>query len=442
MTFESEIFTVRDGVHAAISDVGDTTTVWDDGDDVVARPVPGHEGYEYVLWGASDDVPHQLIHLIGSDEVTSQNKFFNVLTCYGGGLRFVDENDKPTRNKDLKLWAQRQFLPAYFLNQCTDMKYFFFTVCVFILSRDGKMINRIRHKDACCCRLEKADAQGRIRHIFYGDWQNNPKTVERIPLLDPYDPVGDLMQRMGREPLADGKIHPPVKNKKFAMIMRFPTAGQRYYPMPYYTAIFRGGSYDEKRLISAGKRAKLKNHASVKYQVEVARDYWQRIITEENILDPVKQKERIIEEKRKIKDFVSGVENSGKVWITGYYINPDGKEVRDIRVINIEGAKEGGDWSDEVNVASNTICYGDNVHPNLVGAVPGKSQSNNSGSDKRELFTIKQALEVATHDILLMPLHVVCQYNGWDAVPTVPMVQLTTLDEHRDSKLVNPSKTE
>ena len=50
MTFESEIFTVRDGVQAAISDVGDTTTVWDDGDDVVARPVPGHEGYEYVLW--------------------------------------------------------------------------------------------------------------------------------------------------------------------------------------------------------------------------------------------------------------------------------------------------------------------------------------------------------------------------------------------------------
>lgn len=442
MNIESEIFTIGNGVHAAMSEVADTTTVWEDGEHIVTRAVPGHEGYNYVTWGEDDDVPHRLIGLIGADEVTAQNKYFNVLTCYGSGLKFVDTDGAPTQNKDLKLWAQRQFLPAYFLNQCTDMKYFFFSVCVFILSRDGKTINRIRHKDACCCRLEKADKEGRIRHIFYADWNNNPQEAERIPLLDPYDPVGDLMQRMGREPLADGMTHAPVKARKFAMIMRFPTLGQRYYPIPYYTSIFRGGSYDEKRLISAGKRAKLKNHASVKYQVEVARDYWTRIIAEEGIVDPVKAKERINEEKRKIKDFVSGVENSGKVWITGYYVNPDGKEVRDIRVVNIEGAKEGGDWSDEVNVASNIICYGDNVHPNLVGAVPGKSQSNNSGSDKRELFTIKQALEVATHDILLMPLHVVCQYNGWDAVPTVPMVQLTTLDEHRDSKLVNPSNPE
>ncbi|MFR1987595.1 MAG: hypothetical protein ACLS29_05595 [Prevotellamassilia sp.] len=97
--------------------------------------------------------------------------------------------------------------------------------------------------------------------------------------------------------------------------------------------------------------------------------------------------------------------------------------------------KEGGDWSEDVQSASNTICYADNVHPNLVGAVPGKSQSNNSGSDKRELFTMKQALETAFHDLLLLPLQVVCWYNGWEGVtPRVPMIQLTTLDQHRDAQ--------
>ena len=205
--------------------------------------------------------------------------------------------------------------------------------------------------------------------------------------------------------------------------------------------MLRGGSYDEKRLISTGKRAKLRNTTSVKYQIEIERSYWERICLEENITDPVKMQERVKKERENIKKFVCGVENSGKAWISGYYVNPDGHEVRDIRIVNIEGQKEGGDWNEDVQAAANTICYADNVHPNLVGAVPGKSQTNNSGSDKRELFVMKQALEIAFHDLLLLPLNVVCWFNGWtDIVPTVPMIQLTTLDEHKDAKKVNPNE--
>lgn len=41
----------------------------------------------------------------------------------------------------------------------------------------------------------------------------------------------------------------------------------------------------------------------------------------------------------------------------------------------------------------NMMCFTMRVHSNLVGSVPGKSQTNNSGSDKRELYTIAQALQ-------------------------------------------------
>ena len=84
-------------------------------------------------------------------------------------------------------------------------------------------------------------------------------------------------------------------------------------------------------------------------------------------------------------------------------------------------------------------CYGDNIHPNLVGATPGKSQSNNSGSDKRELFTLKQSLEKSWHDLMLKVHQVIIYYNGWqDKVePNVPMIMLTTLDEHNDAKQVS-----
>lgn len=46
------------------------------------------------------------------------------------------------------------------------------------------------------------------------------------------------------------------------------------------------------------------------------------------------------------------------------------------------------------------FCFTMRVHSNLVGSVPGKTQTNNSGSDKRELYTIAQALQKPYHGLL------------------------------------------
>ena len=430
-------------IQAAVTTVEDTTGVFDDYM-MQFRPVPGRPKEMYAPFGQDNQLPYKIKNLIGSDEVTAQNKFFNVLACYGAGLTLQDEEGLPSANKDAKRFGRRNSLSTFFLEQITDMKYYFMSVCVIILSNDGTKINRIVHKDTCFTRLGKAEKNGRIRYVYYANWQyNSPQAedVERIPLLREDDPVGDLMVKMGREPGSDGRCYVRTHQRKFAILLRFPTVGCQYYPTPYYAAMFRGGSYFEKRLISAAKIAKIRNHASVKYQVEVEHKYWQKIVNEERITDPLKIRERIKKEKEKIRDFVAGVHNSGKAWITGYYVDPMGHEVRDIRVINIEGSKEGGDYADDINVAANTLCYADNTHPNLVGAVPGKSQSNNSGSDKRELFTMKQALETAFHDLLLRPIELVCEFNGWDdVVPAVPMIMLTTLDEHRDAKRIYPAQ--
>ena len=435
----------RNGVMASISEVGDTTSVFDEESIVQTRPVPGYENEEYVPWGYDDQLPYTIKKLVGDDEVTSQNKFFNVLTCYGAGVQIHDKTtDKPTENQEIDDWAFSQNLPYLFLNMATDLKYYFFTVVVIILSKDQTRINRILHKDACYCRLQKADEEGRIRHVYYANFRTSAgplKKVERIPLLDEIDPLGDLKQRLGVNPDKTGRKQRTDESCKFAMLIRFPTAGCQYYPIPYYSAIFRGGSYDEKRLISVGKLAKLKNHTGIKYQIEVERGYWERLVLEENISDPEKMKERIKKERENIRDFVIGLENSDKAWITQYYVDPNGKAVSDVIIHNVEASKEGGDWMDEINVSANTICYGDNVHPNLVGAVPGKSQSNNSGSDKRELFTMKQSLEVSSHDLLLRPLQASLRFNGWNTVkPVVPMIMLTTLDEHADAKRVTNHK--
>jgi hypothetical protein len=447
MYMPTEIFNVKGSpVMAAMETVADSADVFDeDSEDYASLPIPGTD-FRYIAWGADDQLPYHILRMIGSDEVMSQNKLFNVLTCYGAGLKYVDiETGQQTREAEIRKWQMRNALPTFFLEQATDMKYYFFCVSVIILSKDGSKITSLRHKDACYCRFEKAD-KGKVKHVFYGNFRKTAvKDVEVIRLLDEHDPMGELNILMGREPGPDGKTFMRTHERKFAILVKFPTPGNRYYPVPNYTAIFRGDWYDIKRLIGKGKKAKLRNHASVKYQVEIHKDFWANLLAEERITDPILQQERIKREKNNIKNFVAGIENSGKVWITGYYLDPNGKENRMVRINVIESSKEGGDWSEDIQEAANITCYGDNIHPNLVGATPGKSTNNNSGSDKRELFTLKQAIEVSFHDLMAMPHNVVIEYNGWAerVIPDVQMILLTTLDQHTDAKKISSnSKTE
>ena len=156
-----------------------------------------------------------------------------------------------------------------------------------------------------------------------------------------------------------------------------------------------------------------------------------------DITDRRKQQERIVHEKQQILEFLTGAENRGKAWFSTFYVTPDGKEQHDVVINKIDDSKEGGDWETDIQEAINMICFTMRVHSNLVGSVPGKAQSNNSGSDKRELYTIAQALQKPYHDLLFTVHRIIIRFNGWKGVkPLVPFIQLTTLDQNSDADLV------
>ena len=151
----------------------------------------------------------------------------------------------------------------------------------------------------------------------------------------------------------------------------------------------------------------------------------------------------VVEEKKKIHEFLTGVENSGKAWFSQVYTNPNGDVVHDVVINKIETDKEGGDWASDIIEAVNMICFTMRVHSNLVGSVPGKAQTNNSGSDKRELYTIAQALQKPYHDLLFTVHNLVIRFNEWKgAYPDCPFIMLTTLDEKNDAKTVTVNTPE
>ncbi|MDR0686923.1 MAG: hypothetical protein LBF79_05660 [Dysgonamonadaceae bacterium] len=425
---------INGSVCAIIEEIDSGTEVFDDTHSEPV-PLPGklNQNYRgYVPWGNDNKLPYKIMEKIRKDEIMSQNKLFNTLTCYASGIRIRQNNGEKITDTEILEWFLDNRMPRYFLEQCTDMKHFFFTVTVLILSRDGKRIVQIRHKDACHVRFETCDPRtGKIENLFYAPWDavsSSPddNQIEVIPVLDVWNPLGDLRERINKN---------KTRDRKFAVINSFPIAGCKYYPFAYYWSVFLSGWYDIKNMIPMGKKAKFRNGTSIRYHVEIHKDYWQNLFREEGITEQSDKLARAKKEKENIRQFLTGIENSGKLWFSGFYIDPNGKEIQMVRINTIDRAKEGGDWIEDSEEAANMICYADNIHPSLVGAVPGKSNNSFSGSVQRELFTIKQALEKPYHDILLEPLFIVKHYNGWKNMKyDVPVITLTTLDKGKDAE--------
>lgn len=417
-------------------------------DDIITVRADDGNTYEVIAWGCDNQLPYQLKEQVERNSVMSQDKFFNVLTCYGRGLEYMDsatrgdKNPLPTDDADVKRFLVRNNMKRFFAEQITDLKYYFFCVCVVILNRKRTEIVRIVHKDACHVRFQKADDKGRIKNIFFADWKDNdnPESIEVIPLLDEYDPLGDLMARTDKErdPLGMFRVM-PASYTKFAIVCRMPTVGSHYYPIPYYSAVLRDGWYDIYGLLTAAKKAKIKNGQNIRYHVEVNTAFWENRARERGISmntpEFVDMKNEFIAQMR---DYLSGSNNSDKMVWSEFDALMDGKERHNIKINVVDTSKAGNEYNDDVAEAANVLAYSDNVHPNLAGATPGKSQMNNSGSDKRELFTMKQALETMPHDMMMTVHNTVIYYNEWDkkVYPDVPMIILTTLDQNTDAKQV------
>ena len=409
-------------------------------DDVDICPVIIDKKLSYIPWGGDNNLPYHILDLIESDETLSTCQQFNAEVCYGSGLRYnVDESTRAVK-QEVEDFLLDNAVAQYWLGVCHDFKHFAFCVSVIILNAEGNKVVRLIRKEACYCRLSPAEKDGSIKYLLYANWRNviaSRDDIEVIDLLDVNSPWRDLAIRMGKIAGDDGKTAIRTKSRKFAVLTRVPTPDSTYYPIPYYGSLFRGKWYNIKQLIGMAKEAKLKNIAPIKYQIEISNKYWDSIFKSEGITDRKEQQKRIVKEKQQILDFLTGVENAGKVWFSTFYVAPTGEVQHEVVINKIDNDKEGGDWSTDIQEAVNMFCFTMRVHSNLVGSVPGKSQSNNSGSDKRELYTIAQALQKPYHDLLFTVHQMIIRFNQWSGCKVdVPFIQLTLLSEHQDAKSV------
>ena len=412
----------------------DYSTVFREDNDLL--PVTLDTGWQYMPWGEDNQMPYDIIDKVEGDETLSTCQQFNSEICYGAGLQYNTAGCTAPVAREVERFFLRNDFPSYYLGICEDLKYFGFAVSLIILNEQRDKVVKVVRKEACYCRFSPVDETGRIPYLIYANWRDEAlpavENMEKIKIITP----GELFE------ITEFSDHGglcPLKEHKYAVITRIPTPDSTYYPIPSYASIFRSRWYSVKQLIALAKESKLKNTAPIKYHIEVSGDYWEQICRQEGITDPAKRRKRVARAKKEILDFLTGAENSGKALFSTFTYNPGpgGGENHSVKITKIDASKEGGDWETDIQEAINMVCFTLRVHSNLVGSVPGKAQSNNSGSDKRELYTIAQALQKAYRDLIFSLHRVIIWFNGWHgAVPEVPFIQLTTLDQHQDAKEV------
>jgi hypothetical protein len=395
--------------------------------------------YDVVPWGDSNTLPTDVIDKISKSEVVGANLEFNILIGYGSGVKAMMRKDGALVDCDderVLKFCEENDIQGYFLEQMTDLKTFYNVFPEIILSNDKTKIVTLRHKEAAYSRWGKMNSKTGLidKHFYSAKWAEVvlEKDVVITDVLDPYNPVQDLRQR-----IKDGDY----KDLRFIIPVNFPTPGKSYYQDPYWWTIFRSGWYDFAVMVPEVKKALLKNRFGVKYIIYLSPKYFKSIFKDEGI-DPndiEAVRSRVDKEHQFFTDFLTGSENAGKGIVAIKDMIQSQAGVTTEKYIEIEEVKVNHDKAelvDDSEEVSNIISYAMGVHPSLIGSAPGKTGGSMGGTDKRELFLIKQALMKPFRDRLLRPLYAIKQFNGWpkELVWAVPDIVFTSLDQNKSGQ--------
>lgn len=423
----------------------DSSAIFDEEDMMPVQVGP----HKIAPWGIDNNLPAEILQKVKKSDIVGTNLRFNRDVCYGLGPKLIkairDKNGKIVDSIEVEKGPEYDFfeandIPLFFLEQITDMVYFHNAFAELIPSAKEKKISSLRHKEAAFSRWSVMDKKGRInRHYYSAKWDESPGTSDVIvsKAIDEYNAAANIDAMMA------------LKKERMVFPVYMPSPGRPYYSMPEWYSIFQSGWYDHSIAIPELKKAIMKNNLGIKFIIYISKAYFDDIYIKEGIdsTDLKKVRERIDQEKKMFNDFLTGAANANKsiMALKDYVMSgSSAQENKWIEIIPIDNKMQGGEYITDIETSANIMCYAMAVHPSLIGATPGKSSGSMSGTDKRELFLMKQALMKPFVDRSLRVLKIIKRVNKWDPdiAVTVPEYIFTTLDKAKSGKVEsNTNKT-
>lgn len=427
------------------SDNSDITTDKESGS-VEVTPKGQSTPIKFVPRGRNRNMPYDIMKKIGHNVTVGSNIEFKNKVIYGDSVQVYRKYRDPVTKKIIKEEVLPEEYPDIFdfiennnlnlvrMEIANDLAIFYDGYIEYIFDKNSppKLV-QIKSKETTCSRISEIDEKtGKSEwHGYSAEWhKGTPEDLIATPLLDRQTPLRDLKVRMGKLPNKDGKVE-IVKERNFIHNLRISTPGRFYYSRPYWWSVFASGWYDFASAIPVFKKALIKNQMSLRYIVYIQESFWEKLFLAEKITndeDKTARRKKFLDD---MNNFLSGEENAGKGFVSHFrYDRIKGFEDKDIMITALDSFFKGGEYIEDSEEVSNTICYAMNVHPSIIGAAPGKGKSIN-GTEARELFNMEQALMKMYQDLTLEPLYVAKVMNGWpkDIHFSVTNCQLTTLDK-------------
>ena len=402
-----------------------------------------NDSYRVAPWGIQNLLPQNVMDMIERVEIIGTNSDFNARVCYGNGPKLArlkrDDNGKirdwaeVTEGKEYD-WFLENNVPQLALEILTDLSYFHNAFPLFVFDKNFTGIKRMLHREAMFSRWG-LDAKDQIKWLLYSSkWDKSPGSIpdnadiEKSFVIDEFAAVKDIQTQL------KAKAY-----KRVCMALYLPSPGRPYYSYPNWYSIFRSGWYDQIRNIPELKSAILEHNLGIRHIIYVSDKYFtyrekQEGISPDDIEKRKEFKKKVVKE---LNDWACGAENQGKSMTVLKEMTGNGNtEEKYITVETIQDTIKEGEFLTDYETAANIISYAMGVHPSLIGASPGKNSNSLSGSDKRELFMMKQSLMRPFIDLVLRPFSIVKQVNGWDKDIAVVMPEyiFTTLDQNKSGK--------
>ena len=393
--------------------------------------------YSVMPWGESNNLPQEILKRIGRSEILSANLGFNISVAYGLGPRLVkmirDERGKVVDFLEVEDGPEFEFfesndIPMFLQSALTDMVYFHNAFAELIPDKKFKKIHSIRHMEAAFSRWGKMDNRGCINwHYYSSRWEEGVgDNFVRTYCLDEFNTYQDIKKQMA------------IRTKRMVFPSYMPSPGRPYYSIPGWHSIFHSGWYDHMTAIPELKKAIMKNQLGVKFIIYISESYWEQLMEREGI-DPNNHAEvkKLKEaEMQAFSEFLTGEDNASKAIMAIKDKIPMANSVlesKQIEIIPVDNKFTGGEYISDMETASAMMSYAMNVHPSLIGATLSKSAGSMGGTDKRELYLIKQALMKPLLDRTLRPLKAIPKINNWekDITILVPEYIFTTQDQNK-----------
>lgn len=397
-----------------------------------------HEGYEWAVWGNSDNRPTVIRKSFQRVGIAGRVQHDLAKMMFGNGLVYHRKSDLAMGNYDpAYIPAVEEFLEANLLEtewlfpQMLDYRYNYNSFCELILNRKRDQIVGLFHKEAEFCRLSRQNPENlRIEHLIYspdfavGDIPSPDRRV-RIPLLTWFD----AMEHVETE-----------KSYKFAYHTRIKTPGILYYAEPYWLGLIReNGWLDVAASVPEIILAMQQNQISLKYQILIPESYFTIRYPEWPTYTREQRHELIQNLQSKIDDSLMGTKNAYKSLMTIFsddpsFSHPQGKP----EIIAIDDKLKKDSWVPSSEKADAQIVQSLGGHPSMIGLAPeGGSMGAGSGSDKRELFNIEIDTNTVEQKKILEPLNFLARYNArkhkdWEVVFRIGHNKHTTTDKNKE----------